>query len=62
MDETKVETETPMDKKLREMAESDLRRAVDTMRMMNWAFDRITRTPSNPPPDGDGGGVRISER
>jgi hypothetical protein len=62
MDETKTEIETPMEKKLREMAESDLRRAVETMKMMNWAFDRITRTDRMPPSDGDGEGVRISER
>ena len=62
MDEAKTEIETPMEKRIREMAESDLRRAVETMKIMNWAFDRITRTSRTQPSDGDGEGVRVSER
>lgn len=38
--------ETDTERRIREMAEADMRRAVEMMKVMNQAFDFINRVPS----------------
>ncbi len=57
--EQQQETESDIDRRLREMMEADLRRAVMVMRVMNEAFDIINRVPG---PEQDKPTVRTSER
>lgn len=60
MEQTKTsEAETEIERRVREMAEADLRRAVAMMKVMNQAFDIISRVPGVEPSHGQ---VRDSER
>jgi hypothetical protein len=57
--EQQQQTESDTDRRIREMMEADLRRAVEVMRVMNEAFGIISRVPgqeTNKPT------VRTSER
>ena len=61
MEQTKTsEAETEIERRVREMAEADLRSAVAMMKVMNQAFDIIiSRVPGVEPSHGQ---VRDSER
>lgn len=63
MEQTETnKTDTEIERRVREMAEADMRRAVEMMKVMNQAFGLINRIDRKPPSDGDGEGVRVSER
>lgn len=60
MEQTETnKTETDLERRVREMAEADMRRAVEMMKVMNQAFGLINRIPSA---EVQKPTVRVSER
>jgi hypothetical protein len=57
--EQQQQTESDMDRRIRDMVEADMRRAVAIMLVMNQAFDIINRIPGT---EKDKSTVRTSER
>ena len=59
MEQQQQEAESDLDRRIRQMAEADMRRAVEVMRVMNEAFGIISRVPGQ---EAQKPSVRTSER